>query len=313
MATLQDVAGPSLTHVQQIKTDPRQVKNKAGGFVFKVNDFDRLKRFLVLGSESGTYYASGEELGLENVKCVTELLRNGKGEQVIDIIKEFSIEGRCPKQTTLVYCLALCARFHEGKHGEGYMKIHQGAYGILPDVCRIPTDLFQFVQFCEDISKGINAKTGWGRAHRRAIGNWYLSKTGRKLAYLVTKYKQRNGWSHKDLLRLSHPKTQNDMNSHAVVFKYIIKGFQETKMYLENPQICPSVEDVRQTYDILKAVNDASSIGKATDITENEKEEKILKLIEDFDLVREQIPTPFLKSLKVNLPKVLGNFFPSIS
>ena len=47
---------------------------------------------------------------------------------------------------------------------------------------------------------------GWGRALRRAIGNWYLGQEPRELAYQLCKYQHRNGWCHRDLLRLTHPK-----------------------------------------------------------------------------------------------------------
>jgi hypothetical protein len=59
--------------------------------------------------------------------------------------------------------------------------------------------------------------TGWGRAHRRAINKWYESfsypnrnnKNPEKLAYLVTKYKRRYGFSHRDIIRLAHTRTRN--------------------------------------------------------------------------------------------------------
>ena len=35
-----------------------QVPNSAGGFAWAVDDWTRLGRFLVLGSEGGSYYAS---------------------------------------------------------------------------------------------------------------------------------------------------------------------------------------------------------------------------------------------------------------
>ena len=35
-----------------------QVPNSAGGFAWAVDDWTRLRRFLVLGSEGGSYYAS---------------------------------------------------------------------------------------------------------------------------------------------------------------------------------------------------------------------------------------------------------------
>jgi len=285
---------------QQFQVSDNQVRNSAGGYVFQVDSINRLKRYLVLGSESGSYHANGRELGLQNLKSLTELIKDGRGKEVIDIIREYSVEGRCAKQTTIVYCLAVCARFHDGNHSEKYVQTRREAYRILPQVCRIPTDLFQFVKFCEDVSKGIDTKTGWGRAHRKAIRNWYLEKAGRRLAFLVTKYKQRNDWSHKDLLKLCHPKVGNDKSSHAVVFKYIIKGFEETKAFVESRENYPSMDqELSTTYGLLNAVNDATAIGNNADLSFSEKEDKIINLIKNYDLVREHLPTQLLTSRKV--------------
>lgn len=46
----------------------------------------------------------------------------------------------------------------------------------------------------------------------------YTSKKPENLANLVTKYQQRNGWSHKDLLRLCHVKT--DKTTHNIIFRF---------------------------------------------------------------------------------------------
>ena len=303
MEAVQNGEAMDLDHIpgQQFQIDPKQVRNKAGGFVFKVNDFDRLKRFLVLGSEGGTYYANGGELGIENLKVLVELIKDGKGKDAIEIIRDYSVNGRCPKQTTVVYCLAVCARYHDGIHSEKFIRTRREAYNILSDVCRIPTDLFQFVQYCEDISRGVNSKTGWGRAHRKAIQNWYLKKPGQKLAYLVTKYKQRNEWSHKDLLILSHPKPGDDMKSHACVFKYITKGYEAAASFVNNPEKFPSIDqDLSATFGTLHAVNEAIKIGNTESTSFEEKEKEIVKLIEDHGLVREHIPTQLLKSLAVS-------------
>jgi 60 kDa SS-A/Ro ribonucleoprotein len=37
------------------------------------------------------------------------------------------------------------------------------------------------------------------------VGDWYLSKTPDALAYQMLKYRSRDGWTHRDLLRKSHP------------------------------------------------------------------------------------------------------------
>src|SRR5262245_56556578 len=43
-----------------------QVPNSAGGFAFAVDDWARLDRFLILGSEGGSYYATERRLTREN-------------------------------------------------------------------------------------------------------------------------------------------------------------------------------------------------------------------------------------------------------
>lgn len=47
---------------QMDMTRPDQVENNAGGFVFETSPMDTLDRFLILGSESPTYYASAQDL-----------------------------------------------------------------------------------------------------------------------------------------------------------------------------------------------------------------------------------------------------------
>jgi len=42
-----------------------QVQNNAGGFVWQVDDWVRLQRFLVLGSEGGSYYVGQRELTVD--------------------------------------------------------------------------------------------------------------------------------------------------------------------------------------------------------------------------------------------------------
>eukprot|EP00112_Aurelia_sp_Birch-Aquarium-sp1_P021743 Seg593.1 transcript_id=Seg593.1/GoldUCD/mRNA.D3Y31 product="60 kDa SS-A/Ro ribonucleoprotein" protein_id=Seg593.1/GoldUCD/D3Y31 len=283
-----------LNHVpgQQIQLSNDQVRNNAGGFGFQVTDLERLKRFLVLGTEGGTYYAGEKELGLENVKCIRSLIEAGRGKEVVDVVKQYSVEGRCAKQTTIVYTLALCARFHDGSHGSLYTATRKAAYEALSAICRIPTDLFHFVKFCEDVSKAVDKKTGWGRAHRKAIAKWYMEKRGERLAYLVTKYKQRDGWSHKDLLRLSHPKPTDEKKGHSAVFKYILRGYPDVERFVKKvaENGFPVDKDLSETMGMLKATNDAMQA---------ENEEQILELIKEHNLVREHLPTKFLTSKKV--------------
>ena len=86
------------------------IPNSAGGYTWQVNDMDRLRRFLCLGSEGGTYYIGEKELGIENAQCINKMVKEGKGAEVVREIKNFSVEGRAAKQNPTLFALALCAR-----------------------------------------------------------------------------------------------------------------------------------------------------------------------------------------------------------
>ena len=262
------------TEVPQSEALPGQVPNTAGGFTWAVDDLRRLRRFLCLGSEGGSYYIGEMELGKENAMAIVRLIEEGKGETAVREIVEFSVGGRAAKQDPIIFALALCARSDDEK-------TKKAAYEALNRVCRIPTHLFSFVEFCQNLSTG----TGWGRAHRRAISNWYNSKTHKDLAMAVTKYKSRNGWSHRDLFRLCHIEPANV--GVACVCKYVVKGLTECR------EECMKAgeEDVFQTLTFLDAVETA----KTAD------EHLMVQLIHENGLVREHVPSNCLNSEVVSM------------
>ena len=54
---------------------PGQAPNSAGGFAWAVDVWTRLRRFLILGSEGGSYYASEWTLTRENAQAVEQCVR----------------------------------------------------------------------------------------------------------------------------------------------------------------------------------------------------------------------------------------------
>ncbi|XP_071090580.1 RNA-binding protein RO60-like [Haliotis cracherodii] len=254
-----------------------QVRNNAGGFGWKVDDITRLKRFLCLGSEGGTYYTSQKALTQQNVGCIVNLISEGKGVDVVKTIKQFSLEGRTAKQTSILRALAVCCRSTD-------LTTKQEAYKALGDICRIPTFLFEFIERCESQGK----TTGWGRAHRNAISAWYnrFSDDPVKLAMHVTKYRQRKDWSHRDVLRLSHTKPANE--AIGVVLRYAVKGLADAKQMYDKPELeSPAIKKVLQ---FLAVVEEAKSC---------KEENKMVELIRQHGLVREHIPTSLLSSTTI--------------
>lgn len=184
-----------------------QMPNSAGGFGWDVDRWARLDRFLILGSESGTYYIGEQKLTVENAENVIEAIKED-GERVVARIVAISHEGRAPKNDPAVFALALAASF-------GDEKTRTATFEALPKVCRTGTHLFAFCDAC----KGLR---GWGRGMRKAIGRWYNAQTPESLTYALVKYQSRNGWSHRDLLRLAHPKPATEQ--HKVLYKWVVDG-----------------------------------------------------------------------------------------
>ena len=179
---------------------PDQVENSAGGFVFGISDAERLKRFLILGTDAGTYYINAQDLTRANAEVAIRMALD-EPEQLLNTILDVSLRGAAPKQNATLFALAVACSFGDLDH-------RQKALAALPKIARTGTHLFIFARYIEQFR-------GWGRSLRRAVGDWYMSKPADKLAYQAVKYRQREGWSHRDLLRLSHPRSV-DRNVNAV-------------------------------------------------------------------------------------------------
>lgn len=190
---------------QSDRADPRQGRNAAGGYAFTLDDAARLRRFLVLGVDGGTYYAAPRELARENAEVVMRLAE-ADPETLVSTIVEVSQKGAAPKQNPALFALALAA---------SYPQSAQLALAALPAVARTGTHLFLFAAYVEQFR-------GWGRGLRRAVGSWYTTRDADALAYQVVKYRQREGWSHRDLLRLAHPQTS--VPELKDVFDWIVRG-----------------------------------------------------------------------------------------
>jgi hypothetical protein len=124
------------------------VANSAGGYTFAVDDWARLNRFLVLGSEGGSYYATERKLTIDNAQCVLRCLGVDPTRAVAAIVA-ISEAGRAPKNDAAIFALAVAA-------GHADPVARRLANEAIPKVCRIGTHLFQFVEAVEGFR-------GWGK------------------------------------------------------------------------------------------------------------------------------------------------------
>ncbi|CAG2220896.1 SSA2 [Mytilus edulis] len=119
------------------------------------------------------------------------------------------------------------------------------------------------------------------------ISNWYNSfqskdpqdhKSAKKLAYLVTKYKRRHGWTHRDAVRLAHvhPRTTDI----RLIIEYI---FGENITV----NITPNQASIGEFLDAARKAKQCNDV------------EEIRSLIANYHLSREHIPTRFLNNIAV--------------
>jgi 60 kDa SS-A/Ro ribonucleoprotein len=236
-----------------------QVANSAGGYAFPVDDWVRMERFLILGSEGGSYYAAESTLTRENAEATLRCIQ-ADGARAVALIAEISAAGRAPKTDPAIFALALAAATGEGE-------TRRLALAALPRVCRTGTHLFHFAQYVDGLR-------GWGRGLRAAVANWYECLPADQLAYQAIKYKQRDGWTHRDLLRLSHPRPKTQQ--HKAIYHWITQGW-------------PGVGAEPHPDTALRAIwamERAAVSGKAGEVA---------KLIAEYDLPREAIPSDWLK------------------
>lgn len=238
-----------------------QVRNSAGGFTFALDDWGRLDRFLILGSDSPTYYASAEKLTVQNAECVLRCLK-ADGRRTVDRIVEVSKDGRAPKNDAALFALALAS----SPECSGLASLY--ALESLPLVARTGAHLFKYVDYVEHFR-------GWGRSFREAVADWYLRKSPAHLAYQVVKYQQREGWSHRDLLRLSHPKPPEQIYND--IFAWAVSG----TLPGDAP---PSDMAPIVGYELAKRAQTTS---------------QIVKYIRDYKLTREMVPNTWLHDADV--------------
>ena len=255
-----------------------QVPNSAGGFAWAVDDWVRLDRFLILGSEGGTYYIGERKLTQENAQGVLRCLK-ADGTRTVARIVEISEAGRAPKNDPAIFALAMAA-------GLGDPATRRAALEALPRVCRIGTHLFHFVQAVEGFRR-------WGRGLRRAIQRWY-SQPVDQVAYQAVKYRQRDGWTHADLLRLAHVVPASP--AHQDLFHWIT-GAKDIPLTERTTKKGIRLRPYRTW--LPEAPRPAHPLVAAFQMAQSAPEKEVCRLIREAELPREAIPPERLNSPEV--------------
>lgn len=279
---------------QSEKAKEGQVKNLAGGYVFKVDDWTRLQRVLILGNPDGTYYASERSIALEHFDVVKRC-SSIDYKRTINTIVEISDQGRAFKNDSAIFALAVCSVF-------GSKESRTYANKMVPKVARYSTALFSYV--FNVLSLKENKK---GKGLHRSIGRWYTEKDVEKLAYQVCKYPQRSiegkKIGHGDLLKIARicPKRNNNFcrngkvltipsKEHEKLFQYAIYGLKsnENEKGIDERTLSLWKEDPKFKY--VWAHEKAKKVNSS---------KEIVNLINEYKLTRESISPEFINKKEI--------------
>jgi len=241
------------------------VSNRAGGLVHPMPPEHLLDRVLLLGTFDNTYYASGATLTLEALQRLSDFVA-ANGRYVVDRTVEISQAGRAPSNDPALMVMAFAMSI-----GDDETKAY--AAQRLPLVARTGTHLMTFLEFATQLR-------GWGRLLKKAAANWFLSFSARNLAYQAIKYQNRGNWSLRRALCNAHVATKDPVRNN--VFNWIVRGWKWV-----GPEPHPD-EALQQlwAYEHIKRLP-ASDVDAA------------IRLIVDYRLPREAVPTHFLSNKKV--------------
>lgn len=242
-------------------------KNNAGGYSFTIDKWTMLDRFLITGSEGGTYYVGERKHTQQNFENLATCVRED-GVRVVSRVLELDRENRAPKMDPLIFALAFT-------QDNGDIATKAAAGIALQTVLRTGTHFFMYM----DVLKALGASMS--RSKRTALGKALNAIPTAKLAFLMYKYANREGWVWRDLLRQAHVKPDTAVRGN--LFKYILTG-KATKSELP-----PIVKIAEQAKD--------------PDISDK----ALAKLIREHQLPHEFIPTErqngdVLTALAENMP-----------
>jgi 60 kDa SS-A/Ro ribonucleoprotein len=223
------------------KSSPRREPLRGpspGGRAGELPPWARLERFLVLGTTGGAYHAGGAHEPTDADAAVVARCLAADGLRTTARIALAGSAGRAPTGEPALFCLAMAAKL-------GDEQTRRAAYAVLPRVCRTGAQLLRFAAFAERFG-------GWGRGMRKAVGAWFNDRSADDLARQLARYPSQGGWSHRDLLRLAHPRAASP--SHDRLYAWAVRG-ELPDGALEDPafRLILALAELRRTHEPARA------------------------------------------------------------
>lgn len=162
-----------------------------------------LRQFLYTSNEQFSYIAGNPEnydyYKPENLNSIHKFFNLETPEKIISVIKEVDQENVTPRRENLLFALAVSILNNPTQS----KTIKHDLYVTILQVIKNDKELFLFVKFLSKLNKTFSSGIN------KVIGGYYASKDPLRLAKDVSKCNSYHGWTHKDLIKLAHCKSEN--------------------------------------------------------------------------------------------------------
>lgn len=197
----------STPQTQPIPGQEEMIQGRSGGYMFQADAWQVLRRCLLLGTANGTYYASRHELTNEFINAVRDAIQIDPQRAASEIV--YASDGRSINNSAPILALVLLSMDRSPEAKRSFQE-------IFPLVVRTGSHFYEWISYTKSMR-------GFGKIVREAGQSWLMQADVKALAYQLLKYQQRQGFSHRDALRLFHVKPPTD--DHNQLFQWVLNGW----------------------------------------------------------------------------------------
>jgi 60 kDa SS-A/Ro ribonucleoprotein len=202
--------------------EAEMIRGRSGGYAFDAGIWQMLRRCLIVGTAQSTYYADKKELTSD----FFDTIRQAVAENPVKVAEEiaYASDGKAINNSAPLFALVLLSMGETPEAKKAFME-------IFPQVVRTGSHFYEWLSYTKSLR-------GFGKAIKEVGTKWLSREDVRGLAYQLLKYQQRNGFSHRDALRLFHVKPPTE--DHQLLFDWVVKGWEQ----LPKKDLSPAMEQI---------------------------------------------------------------------
>lgn len=189
--------------------ESEMIQGRSGGWMFNAGIWQMLRRCLLIGTAQNTYYAGKKELTEDFVAVLQQAIAENPSKVAEEIL--YASDGRAINNSAPILALVLLSMGETPEAKQAFQE-------IFPQVVRTGSHFYEWLNYTKSLR-------GFGKIVREVGKTWLSREDVKGLAYQLLKYQQRQGFSHRDALRLFHVKPPTE--EHRQLFEWVVKGWEE--------------------------------------------------------------------------------------